>query len=100
MVGVFSDYMAVVSEVSRVTERKFKDINDELLAILQEKFKILEHKHLKWSNVNISVSIQPNTPIHNGIKTEEKYGHHISTDGWAMIGVWNSNSRHRFKGMQ
>jgi hypothetical protein len=92
--------MALVSEASKVVECKFKDINDELLAFLQEKSKILEKKHLKWSNVNESVFNQPSTPIHNGIINEENYRHHISTDGWAMIGVWNSDSKQRFKGMQ
>lgn len=92
--------MALVSEVSRVVDCKFKDINDELIAFLQENSKIIEKKHLKWSNVNESVFIQPNTPVHNGITTEENYRHNISTDGWAMIGIWNSNSKQRFKGMQ
>jgi hypothetical protein len=91
--------MALMSEVSRVAECKFKDINDELIAFLQEKSKILEKKHLKWSNINESVFTQPNTPIHNGAVTEENCRYHISADGWDMIGVWNSNSKKRFKGM-
>jgi hypothetical protein len=91
--------MALVSEVSVAVEHKFKDMNDEIFACLQEKCECLEKKHHKWSNVNESVFTQQNTPNHNGIITEHNYRHHISTDGWATIGIWNSNSRQRFKGM-
>lgn len=95
LVGLFSEYIALLSEVSSVLERKFKDINNETLACIQQKLELLERKHRKWSTVDESIFTQPKTQNHNGVTEENnKY------NGCAMIGVWNSNSIWRFKGMQ
>jgi hypothetical protein len=100
LVGLFSEYMALVSELSSVVECKFKDINDEILACLQQKLELQERKHHKWSNVDESIFTQPKTRKHNGI-IEENNKHCTSQhDGYAVIGIWNSNSIRRFKGMK
>jgi hypothetical protein len=87
--------MALLSEVSRVLECKFKDLNDETLTCVQQKLELLEKKHRKWSTFDESIFTQPKTQSHNSI-IEENNEH----NGYTMIGVWNSNSIWRFKGMQ
>lgn len=94
LVGLFSEYMALLSEVSSILECKFKDINDETLACIQQKLELLERKHCKWSTVDESIFTQPKTQNHKGIIEENN-----ECNGYAMIGVWNSNSIWRFKGM-
>ena len=95
LVELFSEYMALLSEVSSVLECKFKDINNETLACVQQKLELLERKHRKWSTVDESMYTQPKTQNHKGIIEENN-----EYNGYAMIGVWNSNSIWRFKGMQ
>jgi len=95
LVRLFSEYMALLSEVSSVLECKFKDTNDETLACVQQKLELLERKHRKWSTVDESIFTQPKTQNHNGIIDENN-----ECNGYAIIGVWNSNSIWRFKGMQ
>ena len=87
--------MALLSEVSSVLECKFKDINDETLACVQQKLELLERKHRKWSTVDESIFTQPKTQSHNGITEDNN-----ECNGYAMIGVWNANSMWRFKGTQ
>jgi len=86
--------MALLSEVSSVLECKFKDINDETLTCVQQKLELLERKHRKWSTVDESIFTQPKTQNQRGIIEENN-----QCNGYAMIGVWNSNSIWRFKGM-
>jgi len=94
LVGLFSEYMALLSEVSSVLECKFKDINDETLTCVQQKLELLERKHRKWSTIDESIFTQPKTQNQRGIIEENN-----QCNGYAMIGVWNSNSIWRFKGM-
>lgn len=95
LVGFFSEYMALLSEVLSVVECKFKDINDETLACIQQKLDLLDRKHRKWSTFDESIFTQPKTQTQNDITEENN-----TCNGYAMIGVWNSNSIWRFKGMQ
>jgi hypothetical protein len=95
LVGLFSEYVALLSEVSGVLECKFKDINDETLACVQQKLELLERKHRKWSTVDESIFTQTKPQSHNGIIEGNN-----ECNGYAMIGVWNLNCIWRFKGMQ
>jgi hypothetical protein len=99
LVELFVEYTALLSQVSRLMECKFKDKNDEILAGLQKKSEHVEKKYRKCSNVHESVFTQPDTRNHNGIIIKENYKHCTPQDGCAMIGVWNLHSRERFKGM-
>jgi hypothetical protein len=90
--------MALVSEVSSIMKCKFEDINSDTLACLLQKLELLEKKHHKWSNVDESIFTQPKTQKHNDIIEENKHGT-SQHDGYAMIGIWNSNSIRRFRGM-
>lgn len=99
LVELFVEYTALLSEVSRLMECKFKEKNDEILAGLQKKYEHLENKYRKCSNVHESVFTEANTRNRNGSIIEENYKHSTPQDGSGMIGLWNLNSRERFKGM-
>lgn len=99
LVELFVEYTVLLSEVSRLMEYRFKDKNDEIQAGHWKKYECLEKKYRKWFNIHESVFTQPNARNCKGLITEENYKHSTPQDGCAMIGIWNLNSRERFKGM-
>jgi hypothetical protein len=96
LVELFVEYTTLLSEVSRLME---EDKNDKIPADLWKKYEYLENKYRKCSDVQESVFTQPNIQNHNDSIIEENRKHSTPQDDCAVRGVWNLNSRERFKGM-
>ncbi|XP_069701487.1 uncharacterized protein [Periplaneta americana] len=100
LVQLFSEYLATFAKASKITNARELGMNNETVVSLLTKFEDLEKKYRILCNVEESVISEPKTSKCNSVVSSECHVKDKSADGWAIIGVWNTKSRRRFKALE